>query len=160
MTRTIIAALAGTAALAGAAPASAQYGRDYPPPPPPRTRTGEVASEVARTIRETADAIATVRDSVDGSLEPLRWSRAERFAIDACRPAVARYGAMRVDRVDPYGRRSLRVYGVAGGAAYGAYGSGYGSGGYGASGYPRTFACTVRDDGRVKLKASRVRYYR
>lgn len=166
MTRTLIATLAAAGcAVAAAAPAAAQY-RDPYPPPPPRTRAGQVADEIARTVRETAEAVATVRDSWDSSVDGIRWGRAERFAIDACRPAVERYGAMRVQRVDPYGRRSLRVYGVAGGSGgYGAYParSGYGGpgfegySGYGRSAYPRSFACTVRDDGRVKVKTTRLR---
>jgi len=146
-----IAALAAASALAAAMPAAAQYRDPYPPPPPPRTRAGQVADEIARTVRETADAVATVRGSVDASLGELRWNSAQRFAIDRCRPYLDRYGALRVDRVDPYGNRSLRVYGVTG------YGGGYG---YGRGGNdPRSFACTVRDDGRVKLKTSRVRRY-
>lgn len=151
MTRTFVAALAAGSALAAAAPAVAQY-RDPYPPPAPRTRAGQVADEIARTVRETADAVATVRGSVDSSLDTVRWGRAERFAIDRCRPAVERFGAMRVDRVDPYGRRSLRVYGVTGHASPGY---GYARAAYDA----RSFACTVRDDGRVKLKTSRMRRY-
>jgi len=151
-----IAALAAASALAASAPAAAQYRDPYPPPPPPRTRAGQVADEIARTVRETADAVATVRGSVDSSLGTLRWNSAERFAIDRCRPYLDRYGAIRVDRVDSYGNRSLRVYGVTG---YG--GAGYGGGyGYTRSAYDaRSFACTVRDDGRVKLKTSRLRRY-
>jgi hypothetical protein len=140
MPRIVIAALAAGTALAAAAPAAAQYSDPYPP----RTRAGQVADEIARTVRETADAVAAVRGSVDSSLDTLRWGRAERFAIDRCRPYLDRYGAMRVDRVDPYGNRSLRVYGVTG---YGGYAD------------PRSFACTVRDDGRVKLKTGRLRRY-
>jgi len=156
MSRIFIAALAAASALAASAPAAAQYRDPYPAPPPPRTRAGQVADEIARTVRETADAVATVRGSVDASLGELRWNGAQRFAIDRCRPYLGRYGAIRVDRVDPYGNRSLRVYGVTG------YGGGYGQPAYA---YARTaydsrsFACTVRDDGRVKLKTSRLRRY-
>ena len=151
LSRIAIAALAAGSALAASTPAAAQYRDPYPAPPPPRTRAGQVADEIARTVRETADAVATVRGSVDASLGTLRWNNAERFAIDRCRPYLDRYGAIRVDRVDPYGNRSLRVYGVTG------YGGSYG---YARSGYDaRSFACTVRDDGRVKLKTSRIRRY-
>jgi hypothetical protein len=143
MLKLVTMGLAVAAGLVAAAPASAQY-------PENRSRAGQVAEEIARTVRETANAVATVRDSVDSSLYPLRYGRAERYAIDACRPAVERYGAMRVDRVDPYERRSWRVYGFASG-----------HGGYGGfrDAYDRSFTCTVRYDGRVKLKTRRLRRY-
>lgn len=129
-----------------AAPAVAQSYQD-------RNRTGRVAEEVARTIEETANAVGRVRDSLDRGINDVRWRGPERFAVDACRPYVERHGQMRVDHVRPYKRRSFRVYGTT---------QGYGGGGYysGSRGYaPRSFTCTVQDDGRVKLKTKRLRRY-
>lgn len=91
------------------------------------------------------DTIDRVNRAVDG----VRYGGAERFAIDRCEPRVRQYGEMRVDRVVPYGDRSLRVYGTAGrGAGFGRYDRGFGA---------RAFTCTVRDDGRVKFKTRRLR---
>ena len=133
-----------TAALL-VAPAHAQYRE--------RSRAGQVADEIARTIEETARAAGRVADSFDRSLYELRYRGPERYAVDACRPQVERYGRMRVDDVRPYGRRSFRVYGITEGyrgSAYGRYSSRYG---------PRSFTCTARDDGRVKVKTKRLRRY-
>lgn len=124
------------AALAAAAPAAAQY-------KPEQGRTGRVANDIARGVGEAVDAIGTVVDSVDRSVGEVRYRRAERFAIERCAPRVARYGRMRVAQVEPYGRRSIRVYGTAE------------ADGWGARSAPRSFACTVRDDGRVKLRTRR-----
>jgi hypothetical protein len=129
-----------------AAPAAAQ---SYPD----RSRTGRVADEVARTIEETANAVGRVRDSLDRGINDVRWRGPERFAVNACRPYAERYGQIRIDAVRPYKRRSFRVYGVT---------QGYGGGYYGSRsrGYsPRSFTCTVQDDGRVKLKTKRLRRY-
>lgn len=144
MVRTLAFLLAASAA----APAAAQY---YPD----RSRAGRVADEIARTVEDTAQAVGRVRDSLDRSLYDVRFQGPERYAIDACRPRVERYGRMRVDNVRPYGRRSWRVYGVTDG-----YGGGYYDR-YSSSRYyaPRSFTCTVRDDGRVKLKTNRLRRY-
>jgi hypothetical protein len=118
-----------------------------------QSRTGRVAEEVARTIEETANAVGRVRDSLDRGINDVRWRGPERFAVDACRPHVERYGQMRVDQVRPYKRRSFRVYGTTQGYSGGYYGSRSGS-------YrPRAFTCTVQDDGRVKLKTKRLRRY-
>jgi hypothetical protein len=126
------------AALAAAllATASASAAQDRP-------RSGRTAEEIARGIREAADAIVTVRDAYDQSIDGIRFGRYERQAIERCAPSVERYGRMRVQDVRRYGRRSLRVYGTvdSGGRYYG-----------------RSFTCTVRDDGRVKLKTKRRRY--
>src|SRR5215213_9372842 len=121
--------------LAAASPAAAQYDR--------RSRAERVADEIAREVEATANAVGTVTDSLYRSYDTMRWRGAERFAVDRCVPYVERYGRMRVDQVRRYGRRSWRVYGTVDG---GGYGRGYG--------YPRAFACTVRDDGRVRLKTS------
>jgi hypothetical protein len=136
--------------VCGASPALAQY--SYP------SRTERVADGIARTVEETARAVGRVRDSVDRSLDGVRFRGPERYAIEACRPLVERYGQMRVDQVQPYRRRGFRVYGATGG-----YGSGY-QYDYPAyrDGYrnrPRSFTCTVRDDGRAKLKTRRLRRY-
>jgi hypothetical protein len=133
-----------------AAPAFAQSYQE-------RGRTGRVTEEVVRTIEDTANAVGRVRDSLDRGINDVRWRGPERFAVDACRPHVERYGQMRVDHVRPYKRRSFRVYGTTGG-----YGGGYGRDYYGSRsrGYgPRSFTCTVQDDGRVKLKTKRLRRY-
>jgi hypothetical protein len=140
---------AAAAVLLGSAPAAAQYQRD-------RGRTGRVADEIVRQVETAVDAIDRVNNAVDG----VRFSRAERFAVSRCAPRAEQYGEMRVDRVVPYGNRSLRVYGTAGATGrydrYDRYGRSdrYSRGGYGA----RSFTCTVREDGRVKFKTRRLRY--
>lgn len=134
--------------LAGAlaaAPAAAQrdYDRD-------RNRAGRVANEVARGVEATADAIGTVTDAIYGSVNNVRWQAAERFAVNRCLGRVSRYGRARVDHVEPHERRSWRVYGtVERGSGYYESRSRYAD--------RRSFRCTVRDDGRVKLKTSRIR---
>ena len=131
-----------------AAPAFAQY------PYQDRSGIGRVADEIARTVEDTAQAYGRVRDSLDRSINDVRYRGPERFAIDACRPQVERYGPMRVDAVRPYKRRSFRVYGITEG-----YGAGYYDR-YRSRGYaPRSFTCTVREDGRVKVKTKRLRRY-
>ncbi|HZF42773.1 MAG TPA: hypothetical protein VEZ48_05135 [Sphingomonadaceae bacterium] len=136
--------LALSAAFAGA-PALAQYA-------PPQTRAGQVADDIARTVVDTAQAVGRVRDSLDRSVNDIRWRGPQRFAIDACRPSVERYGRMRVEDVQPYKRRSQRVYGIA---------EGYRAGYYERSrSAARSFTCTVRDDGRVKVKTKKLRYAR
>ena len=128
--------LLGLIAVAAASPAAAQ------------DRTGRTAEQIAREIREAAEAIGTVRDAVTDSYNGIRWRGPERFAVDRCAQRVERYGRMRVDDVRRYGRRSWRVYGTVSGGSYGYRGS-YSD---------RSFMCTVRDDGRVKLKTKRIRY--
>lgn len=135
------------AALA-AAPAVAQY------PYQDRSRAGRVADEIARTVEDTAQAVGRVRDSLDRSINDVRFRGPERFAIDACRPEVERYGRMRVDDVRPYKRRSFRVFGLTE-----AYGVGYYDSYRSRQYAPRSFTCTVRDDGRVKVKTKRLRRY-
>ena len=129
-------ALLGMAIVSAASPAAAQ------------DRTGRTAEEIAREIRNAAEAIGTVRDAVTDSYNGIRWRGPERFAVDRCAQRVERYGRMRVDDVRRYGRRSWRVYGTVSGGSYGYRGS-YSE---------RSFMCTVRDDGRVKLKTKRIRY--
>ncbi|HYJ31110.1 MAG TPA: hypothetical protein VEW25_12310 [Allosphingosinicella sp.] len=132
-----------TAAMAAgllAAPAAAQK-------PGERGDAGRAAGEIAREIEDAADAIGTVTDALSNSVGRVRWRSAERDAIGRCAPRVERYGRMQVEDVAPYGRRSLRVYGRTDGRA-----DRYSSRGYGA----RAFACTVRDDGRVKLSTRRL----
>ncbi|HEX8364216.1 MAG TPA: hypothetical protein VD887_04910 [Allosphingosinicella sp.] len=133
-----LSSLLGGLAAAGllAAPAAAQK---------PDDRTGRVAGEIARQIEDAADAVGTVGDAVAGSLGRIRYRGAERFAIGRCAPRVERYGRMRVEQVAPYGRRSLRVYGTTEGGT--SYDRGAGQ---------RAFACTVRDDGRVRLSTRRL----
>ncbi|MEA3009949.1 MAG: hypothetical protein QOJ91_1641 [Sphingomonadales bacterium] len=127
-----------------AAPAAAQDGR---------SRAQRVADEIARQVEATAQAVGTVTDSVNRSVDTLRFRGPERFAVERCVPYVERYGRMRVDDVRRYRRDSWRVYGTVGGAALGN------SEGWHRGYAPRAFTCTVREDGRVKLKTSRLRRY-
>lgn len=109
-----------------------------------------VADEIAREIRNTADAIGTVTEALDQSVNSLRYRGRERFAVERCAPVVERYGRMRVDDVRRYRRDSFRVYGTVEGGGYGGYSS--------RSRYAlRSFTCTVRYDGRVKVKTKRLR---
>lgn len=132
--------------LAAAAPAAAQ---DYDR----RSRAERIADEVARQVEATAVAVGTVTDSVHRSVESLRFRGPERFAVERCAPYVERYGRMRIDDVRRLGRGRWRVYGTVGGAAIGD------SNGWRRGYAPRAFTCTVREDGRVKLKTSRLRRY-
>jgi hypothetical protein len=129
-----------------AAPAAAQT-------PDRRTRAERVADEIARQVEATANAVGIVAGSVDRSVDALRFRGPERFAIERCGPYVERFGRMRVDDVRRHGRNGWRVYGTVGGAALGN------SDGWRRGYAPRAFTCTVRDDGRVKLKTSRLRRY-
>ena len=134
-----------TLACCLAAPAHAQY-QD-------RSRGDRVADRIARTVEEAARAVGTVTDAFDRSLYEVRYRGAERFAIDACRPRVERYGRMRIEDVRPYKRRSFRVYGITEGyrgSSYDRYRSNVGA---------RSFRCTVSDSGRVKVKTKRLRAY-
>jgi hypothetical protein len=130
--------------LAAAAPAAAQ---DYDR----RSRAERVAEDIARQIEATAGAIGTVTDSVHRSVDSLRFRGPERFAVERCAPYVDRYGRMRVDDVRRHGRNGWRVYGTVGGAAIAD------SNGWRRGYAPRAFTCTVREDGRVKLKTSKLR---
>ncbi|HEU0098162.1 MAG TPA: hypothetical protein VFQ67_05230 [Allosphingosinicella sp.] len=129
-----------------AAPAAAQ---DYDR----RSRAERVADEIARQLEATADAVGTVTDSVNRSVDSLRFRGPERFAVERCAPHVERFGRMRVDDVRRRGRDSWRVYGTTTGAALGN------STGWHRGYAPRAFTCTVRRDGRVKLKTSKLRLY-
>ena len=132
--------------LAAAAPAMAQ---DYDR----RSKAERIADEIARQVEATAGAIGTVTDSVHRSVDSVRFRGPERFAVERCAPYVERYGRMRVDDVRRYSRSSWRVYGTVGGAALGD------SNGWRRGYVPRAFTCTVREDGRVKLKTKRLRRY-
>jgi hypothetical protein len=131
--------------MAAASPAAAQYDRP--------SRAERVADEIARQVEATANAVATVTDSVNRSVDGLRFRGAERFAAERCAPYVERYGHMRIDDIRRHGRESWRVYGTVGGAALGD------SNGWRRGYAPRAYTCTVREDGRVKLKTSRLRRY-
>jgi hypothetical protein len=132
--------------LTASAPALAQ---DYDR----RSRAERIADEVARQVEAAAGAIGTVTDSVHRSVDSVRFRGAERFAVERCAPSVERFGRMRVDDVRRYKGRSWRVYGTVGGAALGD------SNGWRRGYVPRAFTCTVREDGRVKLKTSKLRRY-
>ena len=136
--RSLLAAGAGLSLIAAAAPAAAQDSR-------------RVADEIARGIRDAANAIGTVTEAVDESVGAIRYRGRDRFAVDRCRPYAERYGRMRIDSVRPYERRSFRVYGTVEGSGYRDNYSSRDRYGY------RSFTCTVRDDGRVKFKTRRLR---
>lgn len=99
-----------------------------------------------------APAIA-VADPVRPDVGSLRFQGAERAAVERCAPQVERFGRMRIDEVGRDGRGGWRVEGTVAGAAIGN------SNGWRRGFVPRAFTCTVRDDGRVKLKTSRLRRY-
>ncbi|MGZ8286548.1 MAG: hypothetical protein ACXW27_10365 [Allosphingosinicella sp.] len=132
--------------LAAAAPAMAQDDDR-------RSRAERVADEIARQVEATANAVGTVTDSVHRSVDTLRFRGAERFAVERCAPHVERFGRMRVDDVRRHGRGGWRVYGTVAGAAIGD------SNGWRRGYVPRAFTCTVREDGRVKLKTGKLRRY-
>jgi len=133
-------------ALAAAAPAFAQD-EDR------GSRAERIADEVARQVEATADAVGTVTDSVHRSVDSIRFRGPERFAVERCAPYVERYGRIRVDDVRRHGRSGWRVFGTVGGAAIGD------ANGWRRGYAPRAFTCTVREDGRVKLKTSKLRRY-
>lgn len=146
LSRNVIAAAALGLVALSAAPAAAQY-QDRP-----RSRASE---EIARGARDAAEAIVTVRDALRGAVDTVRYSGPERYAVEACSYRAERYGRISIDQVRPYKSRSWRVYGVADPSAYG---SRYG---YDRRATPRTFTCTVRDDGKVtKFKTKKIRYRR
>ena len=147
LSRNVIAAAALGLVALSAAPATAQdrYER-------PRSRAGE---EIARGARDAAEAIVTVRDALRGAVDTVRFSGPERYAVEACSYRAERYGRISIDQVRPYKSRSWRVYGIADPSAYG---SRYG---YDRRAVPRSFTCTVRDDGKVtKFKTKKIRYRR
>ncbi len=139
-TKLFPAALAA-ALVTAASPAGAQY---------QQSRSQRVADEIARTIRDTAQAVGTVQDALYDSMNGIRYQGPERFAVERCAAYVQRYGRLRVQDVRPYKRRSWRVHGTVDASGY--------HGPYSLRGSYRSFSCTVRDDGRVKLKTNRVRY--
>lgn len=145
MYKHLIFGLAAVSCLA-AEPAFAQY-QD-------RGSVGRTSDKIARTIEEAARAMGTVTDAFDRSLYEVRFRGPERFAIDACRPQVERYGRMRVDDARPYKRKSFRVYGVTEGYRGNYYDSQF-SRKYG----PKSFKCTVEADGRVKVKTKNIQRY-
>ena len=133
------------AALAAAPAAAQDYDR--------RSRAERVADDIARQVEATAEAVGVVTDSVYRSVDALRFRGPERFAVERCAPYVERYGRMRVDDVRRHSRGRWRVYGTVSGAGIGNMRGGW-------RGYaPRAFTCTVREDGRVRLKTSRLRRY-
>ena len=130
--------------------ASPSYAQSYPQD---RSGVGRTSDKIARTIEEAARAVGTVADAYDRSLYEVRFRGPERYAIDACRPQVERYGRMRVDEVRPDRNRKFKVYGITEGYR-GNYDS-RASRKYG----PKSFKCTVETDGRVKLKTKTLRRY-
>ena len=115
---------------------------------------GRASDKIARTIEEAARAMGTVTDAFDRSLYEVRFRGPERFAIDACRPEVERYGRMRIDDVRPYKNRSIRVYGITEG-----YRGGYSDRQFSRKYGPKSFKCTVEADGRVKVKTKTIQRY-
>lgn len=133
------------AALAAAPAAAQDYDR--------RSRAERVADDIARQVEATAEAVGIVTDSVHRSVDALRFRGPERFAVERCAPYVQRYGRMHIDDVRRHGGNGWRVYGTATGAGIGDMRGGW-------RGYaPRAFTCTVRGDGRVRLKTKRLRRY-
>ena len=148
--KTAGAAALGIAILAGAAPAEAQN----------RSRTGRTADEIARGIRDVAEAVGTVTDAVYQSLGGIPYMGRDRWVIDRCRAYGERYGRMRIQDLRRYSRSSWRVYGTI--EMGGRYGDDYRSRdryGYRDRYGARSFTCTVRDDGRVKFKTKRLLRY-
>ena len=125
------------------------------PPAAAQERSRRVAEDIAREIRNTAEQIEIVRDAVDDSVRGARFRGPERYAIERCAPYVERYGRMRVEDVRRHDRRSHRVYGTVEGGRYDtSYRDRYDR----RDRYEyRSFTCTVRYDGRVKLKTKRYR---
>ncbi|HYJ83481.1 MAG TPA: hypothetical protein VEW26_11660 [Allosphingosinicella sp.] len=118
-----------------------------------RSEAERVADEIGRQAEAAAAVAAAVTDSVQRSVDVLRFRGPERIAVERCAPQVERYGRMRVDDVRRHGGNSWRVYGTTTGAALGN------STGWHRGYAPRAFTCTVRDDGRVKLKTAKLRLY-
>lgn len=144
--------------LAAVSPAEAQYyPRDpYPRDPYQRGPGSRVADEIARGAGAAAQAVGAISDAVRSAGDSMRGallSPAQRYAADACAVRAERYGRVSVDRVDPYKRRSWRVYGVADPArgAY-SYDQRYR---YDRRYAPRSFTCTVRYDGDVTRFSTR-----
>ena len=136
--------IAGLALLAAAAasPAVAQS-------------RGGVTDQIIREVERAAESVVRVDEAMRRAGRDIRFRGPERFAVDACEPHAMRYGRVSIDDVRPYKRRSWRVYGVVDPRS-----------GYRADRYdrrsryaPRSFTCTVRDDGRVtKFKTRRIRH--
>jgi hypothetical protein len=108
-------------------------------------RAERAADDVARQAEAAADPVHRNVGS--------RFQGAERAAVERCAPQVERFGRMRIDEVGRDGHGGWRVEGTVGGAAIGN------SNGWRRGFVPRAFTCTVREDGRVKLKTSRLRRY-
>ncbi len=144
--------LALASAAATAAPAEAQY---YP-----RDRGNRIADEIAREAARAAEAAGAIAGAVRGAEDAMRGAinsyhyrtPAERRAGEICAIRAERYGRVSIDRVYPYKRYSIRVEGIA------DPGRGFGRYGYDRRYRPRSFTCTVREDGRVKFKTRRLRY--
>jgi hypothetical protein len=122
-------------ALTAAAPAAAQG------------RAGHSADPATDPAAGPAAA-----DPAPRSVDSARFQGAERSAVERCAPQVERFGRIRVDEVSRHGS-GWRVHGTVAGAAIG------GPNGWRRGFAPRAFTCTVSDDGRVRLKTSRLRLY-
>ncbi|HYI39307.1 MAG TPA: hypothetical protein VE053_03205 [Allosphingosinicella sp.] len=106
-------------------------------------------------LAAAAPAAAQVSASPAARIGDTRFQGPERAAIARCAPRIERFGRIQVDDVRRHGRSGWRVHGTVndGGAGLGySYGlrRGYGH---------RAFTCTVGEDGRVKLKTTRIRRY-
>ena len=144
-TKTLRFAGLALAAAATAVPAMAQSDR-------PR---GGVTEEIIRGVERAAESVVRVDEAMRRAGRDIRFRGPERFAVDACEPHAMRYGRVSIDDVRPYKSRSWRVYGVVD-PRPGYRGDRYDR----RSRYdPRSFTCTVRDDGKVtKFKTKRIRY--
>jgi hypothetical protein len=147
-------ALALASTVAATAPADAQY---YP------ERRSRVADEIRRGAGQAAEVVGAIAEAARGAEDAVRGavysynfrSPAERYAAEACAVRAERYGRTRIERVYPYKRRSMRVEGIAdprGGMLDSRYG-------YERRYRPRSFTCTVRDDGSVtRFSTKKLRY--
>lgn len=122
-----------------AAPAAAQY---YPYP----SQRGGVAGQIERGASAAAKAVGTIAQALRGTRESI--------SVGACQIRAARFGNAQVTDVQPKGRRSLLVRGfIQPNTSYGAWGTRYER-----AYQPRSFTCTVRDNGEVrKFKTKRLR---
>ena len=135
-------------AAATAAPALAQSDR-------PR---GGVTEEIIRGVERATEAVVRVDDAMRRAGRDIRFRGPERFAVDRCEPYAMRFGRVSIDDVRPYKKRSWRVYGVVDPRSGYVRGDRYDRR-FDRRYEPRSFTCTVRDDGKVtKFKTKRIRY--
>jgi hypothetical protein len=151
--RTLVGAAIALASVAGAPAVAQYYPYRYPQP-----RPGGVADQIARGAAEAAAAVRGVSDAVQGGYYGYgSYNSADRYAVNACGNEASRYGRVSISDVRPKSRDKMEVRGFVDPQGFFDRGYDYRSG---HRGYERrTFACTVRYDGRVtKFKTKRLRY--